>query len=320
MKGNDLLFWLSHLGEGTWDTYRNAVFELCDESEQTGEAYADLVHRTRYRLSDIGAVDFFPEKRRRWSVLEPLLASLAENSERAVLCGGRSPALVATLHESSTKNRCVLENTPRQGLPDHIVVVGEATLIQELSGACGIARSTSFEEEMIRQFVPIETHLDCAPKAELMIGWKRRFFDLETLEWTEQPIIRTACECISQYGRRMSFLQVSRKRTILLPRREAIYAAAALARKSIVNYDAASRELRVPMHAPLPEPCARLVCISSGSIGELDRGTVRYRPVSARVAHLISVSLGQGQFSAADERILSFPDRSSPEPIHMNDS
>jgi hypothetical protein len=126
-----------------------------------------------------------------------------------------------------------------------------------------------------------------------MIGWKRTYFDLETLEWKGCPILRTACECVSEYGRRMTFLQVSRTKSVVLPRREAIYAAAALARVSIVSYEATTFLLRVPMHAPLPEPCARLACISSGNVGAIDDGAVLYSPVPPRVAGLILASLGQ---------------------------
>ena len=70
-------------------------------------------------------------------------------------------------------------------------------------------------------------------------------------------------------------------------------AAAALARVSIVSYEATTFLLRVPMHAPLPEPCARLACISSGNVGAIDDGAVLYSPVPPRVAGLILASLGQ---------------------------
>jgi len=294
MKGNDLMFWLSHLGDGTWDSFRNAVFELADERERAGEDFGLLVKQTRYRLSDIGCVDFLPEKRRRWQVIEPVLVSFQGTPNKAVLCGGRSPSLVAGLIQSAVPNECRVEMTQRANLPDQLIVHGEPTSVAALASTCRIARSASYPEAMIRQFTPIEFHLKEAPRAELMINWKRRFFDLERLQWTDVPISRTACECVSQFGRRMTFLQVSRTRTIALPRREAIYAAAALAGKKIVRYEATSMELRVPMHAPLPEPCARLVCVSSDNVGEFAAPMIRYSPVSPELANLIMVSLGQG--------------------------
>ena len=91
----------------------------------------------------------------------------------------------------------------------------------------------------------------------------------------------------------MTFLQVSKKRTLVLPRREAIYAAASLAGISIVSYEFSNQTLRVPVHAPLPETCARLACISSGNIGTINDGTICYSPVPRRIAKIILASLGQ---------------------------
>jgi hypothetical protein len=294
MNCNQLLFWLSHLGEGTWDAYSKAVHELAEEDEKDGEKLSILIKRTRYRLSDIGSVDFFPEKRKRWRIVDPVLASFPDNPDRAVLCGGRSPALNEELRAATCERQCVIETIERPSLPDQILIKGSFDSLRSIASSCRVRHSADFAEEMVRRFIPIEVHLASAPRGELMIGWKRRFFDLQALEWRADPILRTACECVSEYGRRMTFLQVSRTKTVLLPRREAIYAAAALAGVSIISYDATSLALRVPMHAPLPEPCARLACISSGNVGGIENGTVLYNPVPPRVARLILVSLGQG--------------------------
>jgi hypothetical protein len=178
-------------------------------------------------------------------------------------------------------------------LPDLIGVIGTPAALNKVAYACHVRRAADFAEEMIRKFVPISAQLSVAPSRKLMIGWKRQYFDLDSKQWTANPIVRTACECISQYGRRKTFLQVSKKKIVELPRREAIYAAASLARAPIVSYDSVSQELRVPARAPLPEICARLACISSENVGDLSNGTVRYSPVPRRVARLILASLGQ---------------------------
>ena len=284
---------MSHLGEGTWESFKNAVHELADPEEKEEDILRNLIRQTRFRLSDIGSVDFLVEKRRRWQVIEPVLASFAETPERAVLCGGRSPALVEQLERAAKTNQCTIENKARLSLPDQIFLTGSHDALNQVACSCRVKRSVDFAEEMIRRFVPIGAHLAAAPCGDLMIGWKRQYFDLNSKQWTENPILRTACECISQYGRRMTFLQVSRKRTLVLPRREAIYAAASLAGVSIVSYEFSSHTLRVPMHAPLPEACARLACISSGNIGTFNDGTICYSPVPRRIARIIMASLGQ---------------------------
>jgi hypothetical protein len=294
MNGNALLFWMSHLGEGTWEAFSKAVCELADEGERDGGNLSKLIRRTRYRLSDIGDVDFFPEKRRRWKVVEPVLASLPESPGQAVVCGGRSPALNEALQSAAQKGQCTIETIKRPSLPDQILIAGNPDSLHSIALSCRVRHSVDFADELIRRFTPIEVYLARAPRADLMIGWKRNYFDLQALEWTTSPISRTACECVSGYGRRMTFLPVSRTRTVLLPRRDAIYAAAALAGVPILSYDLASFALRVPIHAPLPEPCARLACISSGKVGDISDNTVLYSPVPPRSARLILVSLGQG--------------------------
>jgi hypothetical protein len=292
MKANQLLYWMSHLGDGTWESFKNAVGELAEPDEKQEDKLQDLVRRTRFRFSDIGSVDFSTEKRRRWQVIEPLLASFAEKPESAILCGGRSPALVDQLQSAANANQCKFESGPRLSLPDNIVLTASADLLNRIAFSCRINRSIDFADETIRRFVPISAQLARAASGDTMIGWKRQYFDLHSKQWTAAPVLRSVCECISQYGRRMTFLQVSRKKIVVMPRREAIYAAAMLAGVPIVSYDDTG-VFRVPMHAALPEAFARLMCISSGNIGTIEDGTVCYSPVPHRIARLVMASLGQ---------------------------
>ena len=66
MKANQLLYWMSHLGEGTWESFKNAVKNLAEPEEREEDILQDLIRKTRFRFSDIGSVDFSVEKRRRW--------------------------------------------------------------------------------------------------------------------------------------------------------------------------------------------------------------------------------------------------------------
>jgi hypothetical protein len=292
MKANQLLYWMSHLGDGTWESFTNAVTELAEPNEKQEDKLPDLIRRTRFRFSDIGSVDFSTEKRRRWRVVEPLLASFSEKPERAILCGGRSPTLIELLKSATNANDGIFEIEQRLSLPDNIVLTANVELLNRIACSCRINRSIDFADESIRRSAPINAQLDRAPSGNLMLGWKRQYFDLDSKRWISTPVLRSACECVSQYGRRMTFLQISRKKTVVMPRREAIYAAAMLAGISIVSYDA-SGIFRVPMHAALPEAYARLLCVSSGSIGTIEDGTVCYGPVPPRIARLVMASLGQ---------------------------
>jgi hypothetical protein len=294
MDGNTLIYWMSHLGEGSWQAFCRVIMQLTGQDDQADEDQSrKLIQSTRFRLSEVGSVDFAPEKNRRWQVLPPVLAFFPEEPHKAVLCGGRSPALVSTLHKLAAEHRCQLQANERPGLPDHITLSGEADALGAIAAGVSIRCSTDFAEELIESFVTIDKHLANAPVQDLMIGWSRRYFDLKSFRWTTDSIPRTVCECTSRYGRTLTFLQISRTKTVLLPRREAIYGAAAISAVPILNYDPITCVLRVPMHAPLPDACARLACISSCNVGLLDGGFVSYRPISARIAKIILASLGQ---------------------------
>ena len=291
MDANKLLHWLSHLGEGTWDSFRKAVQEVSvpDDSASGPDAAVQM----RFRLSELGDVDFFPEKRRRWQIVPPLLAGFPEREGEAVLCGGRTPALLARLIAASGTCACSLEQEPRVELPDKIRIRGEPDALAAVAVATRIKCDLDFAADLVRRIVPIQSQLAAAPTEDLMIGWQRKYFNMRTQRWVDEPLRRTACECISQYGRRATYVPVSRTRTVRMPKREALYAAASLSGIALALYDGETRRLSAPMHAPLPDPCGRLACLSSGSVGALNAGRVHYAPVSPRIAEIILAALGQ---------------------------
>ncbi len=293
MSGNKLVFWLSHLGEGTWETFRKAVEQLAEPQEKEENVLSKLTKALRFRLSDLGFLDFFPQERKRWQMQPPVLASFAESPASAILCGGRSPDLIDGLKSAAELTQCTVHSEGRSSLPDHIIVTGKHEALATLANAIRIRHSGDFAGELIEQLVTIESQLADAQSGQLMIGWRRRYFDLHSCQWTPSELRRTVCECISRYGRTMTFLQISRMKTVILPRREAIYAAAMLSGTSIASYDSDSKTLSAPMHAPLPSACARLACISSGSVGTLSSGSVCYSPVPPRIARIILASVGQ---------------------------
>jgi hypothetical protein len=294
MDGNTLIYWMSHLGEGSWQAFSRAVIQLDQRADQEDEeSVRKLVQSTRFRFSEIGSVDFIPEKNRRWQVLPPVLASFPEQINEAVLCGGRSPGLISQMHDLAATAGCEVQIKQGPGLPDHVTIRGSSEAVAAMASSMSVRRSADFAEELIESFVTIDKHLANAPVQDLMIGWTRRYFDLASCRWTTEELPRTVCECTSRYGRTMTFLQISRTKSVLLPRREAIYGAAALSGVPIVSYNAATAELTVPMHAPLPDACARLACISSGNVGVLNGGRVSYGPVSHRIAKIILASVGQ---------------------------
>jgi hypothetical protein len=291
MDANKLLHWLSHLGEGSWESFRKAVEEL--SVAEGGLSAGDAAVQMRFRLSELGDIDFFPEKRRRWQILPPTLARFPERHGEAVLCGGRTPVLLASLKTAAEKWVCSLTQEPRDELPDRIRICGEPDALTALAAATRIKCEPDFAADLSRRIVPIHTQLAAAPTEDLMIRWQRKYFDLRAKRWVDQTLARTACECVSQYGRRATYVQVSRTRTVRMPKREALYAAASLSGIALALYDVETLCLSAPMHAPIPDACARLACIGSGGVGKLESGRVHYSPLSPRIAEIILAALGQ---------------------------
>src|SRR5437588_448192 len=88
-----LLYWMTQLGEGSWEAFRDAVKGLAPSDRDTDA----LVRRLRLQLSDLGHADFFLGGSRRWRVAAPVLAGLAMRTDAAILCGGRTPHLTNAL-------------------------------------------------------------------------------------------------------------------------------------------------------------------------------------------------------------------------------
>ena len=111
MNWDVLLHWMTHLGEGSWEAFKDAVTRLGPEDADPD----NLVIALRFHLSDLAHVDFFTGGSRRWRVLRPVLAGLAQ-SDAAILTGGRTPSLHEALARASDGAGCVmsLESSDRR--------------------------------------------------------------------------------------------------------------------------------------------------------------------------------------------------------------
>jgi len=295
MDGNRLLHWLSHVGEGTWESFRRAVVEIVGAAgDNSGEEeFSDFVMRLRFRLSDLCYADFFPERRNRWRTLPPMLVSFAETPDRALACGGRTPSLLARFESAAQADCCAIETSAIEALPDAVVLRGDPEDITAVAANCGIHHLTDFASHLWERIVPVDVLLSRAPERDPMINWRQRFFDLGGVRWVDEPILRTACEFTPQFGLGVTLVQISRTKWVEMPRREAIYVAAALAGMPLLTYNAEDQALIVPARAALPTACARLACVQSGNLGVYEKGSVRYAPISLRVARIVMAAVGQ---------------------------
>ena len=88
MIGDRLLEWMTHLGSGPWDAFREAVDDLDDG--ESGDDAQKLHRALRIVFSDLGHADFFVNGSRRWRVRRPALAELIGCGARHMFIGGRN--------------------------------------------------------------------------------------------------------------------------------------------------------------------------------------------------------------------------------------
>jgi hypothetical protein len=284
MNWDNLLYWMTHLGEGSWISFRKAVQELTSTD-------TNLVS-LRNHLSELGHVDFFVAGSQRWQVRAPILGGLANQSGVAVLCGGRTPRLLSKLQHGSEENKCRFFVVPLwEGLSE-IRVEGPDQAIASIARQIGIQYVPKLSEALCKSLIPILEQLDAAIERDAPVNWSVRSFDFLSLQWLDKELINTAREYSVPYGERLFFVETSHK-LLALPKRESIYAAATLQKVKLADYNPLERSLSVPASTPLPEDFSRVACLTSGKISQYKDGQLIYKGLSPNIAALILFKAGQ---------------------------
>ncbi|MBI4502886.1 MAG: hypothetical protein HY700_17200 [Gemmatimonadetes bacterium] len=289
MNWDVLLHWMTHVGEGSWATFRNAVARLAGD-----DADVDYWCRTlRVVMSDLGHVDFFVDDSRRWRVRAPVLGGLPPPQGVAALAGGRTPKLSATLSEAVTARACrLVEDCVAEGLPS-FKVEGPRQWLAAAAADAAIPYIEDFVGALCQEIVPIPLHIQRA-RAETAPGnWSVRSFDFRTLTWVDGIRPRSACEFRSRYGERRFYVHTRRGELLRLPKRQAVYAAAMISEVVLSEYELASSTLFAPTSAPLPEAYCRAACMCSGSPAQIDRGRFVFKNVPFDVAAFLLLAAGQ---------------------------
>src|SRR5207249_4440460 len=287
-----LLNWMTHVQEGSWRAFRGAVAKIIDP-----DADADAASRRRRKLwtflSDLGHVDFFLEGSQRWRVRAPALAGLLPPARSAVLTGGRTPRLLATLADGAAANGCRVRSDGAEDRPACIHVDGDPGGLLAAAGAAGIPFIESYASVLSGLIDPIPRLVETAKVEEGPANWSVRSFDFDSLAWVEGLRERSACEFRSRYGPTRYYLHMRRRKLLRIGKREAVYAAAMLRGIALATHDAAVSELSVPASAPLPAIHARAACLCGGAPSEVRDGRLRYRSVPYDVAAVLLVTAGQ---------------------------
>lgn len=289
MTWDVLLHWMTHVGEGSWMAFRNAVGRLAS-------ADADLDYmcrRLRIILSDLAHVDFFVEGSQRWRVLAPVLGGLPMDGGVAVLAGGRTANLKAALAEAARSRQCrLVEGGAAEGLACVRLEGRPEDLVAAASDA-GVPHVTNLAGALCRQIVPVPQQIESAPTEMAPGNWSVRSFDLQALTWVDGLRARSACEFSSRYGERRFYLHIRRGTLLRLSKREAVYAAAMIRDVALAEYDAGTATLRTRAAAPLPEAYTRAACLCAGAPAEVDQGRFVFRSVPFETAALLLVAAGQ---------------------------
>ena len=283
-----LLSWMTHIGEGSWTRFRNAVGEL---SERDGDV-SNLCRRLRISLSDLGFADFFIEDTQQWKILPPLLGGLVAQENVAALCGSRTPDLIDSLKTLAESHGCRINVETIPDCPTLIYVAGSLEKLREVADQIEVSFEPNLSAILAQKLTPISMRLDNATQELAPLNWKTRSFDFRTRTWVEKLLPNSACEYTPTHGRPKYFYRKQDK-LLRISKRESLYAAAMLKRVKLLEYDPAVNRLQVPLFAPLPESYSRLACLCSGRPAVVADGRITYGGVPPDIAAVLMVAAGQ---------------------------
>lgn len=281
--------WLTHLREGSWNQFRKAVEELAPSDTDTS-----LLCRTlRLRLSELGHVDFFLEGSQTWRVRSPVLGGLQNSPGVAVLCGGRTPKLISALENAAKKSHCQLNlGSIAEGI-SIIELEGTEETIATAAIDTGVLYIPDCAALLCQSLIPIIKQLEVATEAFAPANWTVRSFDLQSKRWVEGLLPCTAYEYTTRYQVRRYFVCLQKGKLVEMPKREAVYAAAALRGVSLAAYNWNNRTLSTPTSAPFPEMYARIACLSSGRPSRIEQEYLVYDDIAPDLAAFLLVAAGQ---------------------------
>lgn len=286
MNADSLLYWMSHLGEGSWRRFRDAAELTPPNHDQT-----EMARFLRICFSDLGYADFFVDGSQRWRVCSPLMAGLCEKRQ-AVLYGARSPSLIEALQAAAQKRGCRFEIQNLQNLPSRVLFEGDLKQLAATAQAARLNYKPNLAAALCRRLMPV-MHSVAEISGKAPIRWAVRSFDLQRRRWVEGELPDTAREYTSKFGEQRFYLCGSHGELHAAPKRTAIYAAAALRRVSLAGYDLPSHTLKTAAAAPLPEAYTRTACLCSGLPPRFKDNFWIYEDVSPEVAAALLVLAGQ---------------------------
>lgn len=290
-----LLTWMTHVGKGSWTSFRKAAVEIADEERDP----LALCRRLRVGFSDLGFADFFVDGTQRWQILPPVLGGLAANSDAAVLYGGRTPALVEALRNAAEEYGGRLEEEVRRDRPTSIRVVGDTSRIASIAKRIGVVYEPK-NARCVAEHAPFIPYvLKTARQEPAPLNWAARYFDFGVHTWVHRRLSNAACEFRPTHGASKYFVRRKSGKLLRMSKRESIYAAAMLKGLRLIEYEPSTMRLSVPLFAPMPTLFARAASLCTCRPAEIVGDRLVYVEVTFDVATLLMVAAGQPHPGAA---------------------
>ena len=170
MSGDRVLEWMTHLGTGPWDAFRDAVDDLDDR--EGGDDAQKLQRVLRIAFSDFGHADFFVNGSRRWRVRRPALAELIRNGAGHLFIGGRTRELLdrVRLLAGAHGDASVTIRDEDFG-PSRVCIEADPFDVREVAAKLGIQYLPKAAHTLAARLPSIRRTLGEAERVEEPINW-----------------------------------------------------------------------------------------------------------------------------------------------------
>ena len=311
MRVDHLLLWLSAKGNGSWSQFRGAVEALLasqtnesrdsdEEKSGSGANHSVLpVHQQiRLELQRLGHVEFSWNERGHgsWQVVPPTIALLPNRRDKGILCGARSPELLARLDDLEDIE---VGRTERAWMPLRITVEGEPVAVSraETRTGCPVQKDAA---SAILAAVPSVRDRTAWRRTEIpeTSGWTVHRFSSTKLRWMDASAddAKTTRDGFFRFvmkHQRFYYLRWD-GRSYKVPGQVGKYAVRRR-KRGVLAHDPAAEVFSVPPIFRPPLLVERALVLCSGLLPEFDSTShrVTYAGVPSEVARLVAQLLWQ---------------------------
>jgi len=287
---NDLLLWMSARVEGSAASLRAKAAELIP-----GRSTSVARHRiAEWHLSQLAHAEFGEAAGNGWRISPPVLA--AEDpcgSQRAVLCGARTPRLLDRVL-SAAGSMAAIE--PQREGPDTVTVAASRPgELAALSRACGIPLQWNAPLAILGAARPPHAiPLEAAPVP--VGGWTVSRFSKTGLAWVPSSVreAQSATAGLFRFRSEQGSASILKERgaSFTIDPSQGKYRILARRHRPL-RYDSVSQELSVAIACRPPALVQRALVVCTGRLPAIRDGRIIYGGVGRHVAESAAVLLRQ---------------------------